>query len=137
MSRNGKTWGVPYSYYQWGVYYRKDIYDKLGLSEPKTWNELLSNCDALKGVGVTPFTIGTKYLWTAAGVFDYLNLRTNGYDVHNALTDGKLNIPMTVFEQHSLIGRRCLTVVHLLKIMPLWIGKVALLPLPMVMRRCT
>jgi len=90
MSRNGKTWGVPYSYYQWGVYYRKDIYDKLGLSEPKTWDELLSNCDALKGVGVTPFTIGTKYLWTAAGVFDYLNLRTNGYDVHNALTDGKI-----------------------------------------------
>ena len=90
MSRNGKIWGVPYSYYQWGIYYRKDIYDKLGLSEPKTWDELLSNCDALKGVGVTPFTIGTKYLWTAAGVFDYLNLRTNGYDVHNALTDGKI-----------------------------------------------
>jgi multiple sugar transport system substrate-binding protein len=90
MTRNGKIWGVPYSYYQWGIYYRKDIYDKLGLSEPKTWNELLSNCDALKGVGVTPFTIGTKYLWTAAGVFDYLNLRTNGYDVHNALTAGEI-----------------------------------------------
>ena len=55
MTRNGKIWGVPYSYYQWGIYYRKDIYDKLGLSEPKTWNELLSNCDSLKGVGVTPF----------------------------------------------------------------------------------
>ena len=90
MSRNGKIWGVPYSYYQWGIYYRKDIYDKLGISEPKTWSELLSNCDALKGVGVTPFTIGTKYLWTAAGVFDYLNLRTNGYDVHNGLTAGKI-----------------------------------------------
>jgi multiple sugar transport system substrate-binding protein len=90
MTRNGKIWGVPYTYYQWGIYYRKDIYDKLGLSEPKTWNELLSNCDALKGVGVTPFTIGTKYLWTAAGVFDYLNLRTNGYDVHNALTAGEI-----------------------------------------------
>lgn len=90
MSRNGKIWGVPYSYYQWGVYYRADIYDKLGLSEPKTWSELLSNCDALKEAGVTPFTIGTKYLWTAAGVFDYLNLRTNGYDVHNALTAGEI-----------------------------------------------
>lgn len=90
MTRNGKIWGVPYSYYQWGIYYRKDIYDKLGLSEPKTWNELLSNCDSLKGVGVTPFTIGTRYLWTAAGVFDYLNLRTNGYDVHNGLTAGKI-----------------------------------------------
>ena len=37
----------------------------------------------LKEAGITPFTIGTKFLWTAAGVFDYLNLRTNGYDVHN------------------------------------------------------
>ena len=40
--------------------------------------------------GVTPFTIGTKFLWTAAGVFDYINLRTNGYDVHNDLTAGKI-----------------------------------------------
>ena len=90
MTRDGKQWGVPYSYYQWGVYYRKDIYDKLGLSEPKTWAEMLSNCDKLKEAGVTPFTIGTKFLWTAAGVFDYLNLRTNGYEVHNDLTGGKI-----------------------------------------------
>ena len=83
MTRNGKIWGVPYSYYQWGIYYRKDIYDTLGLSEPKTWDDLLANCDKMKSNGVTPFTIGTKYLWTAAGVFDYLNLRTNGYDGPN------------------------------------------------------
>ena len=44
----------------------------------------------MKENGVTPFTIGTKFLWTAAGVFDYLNLRTNGYDVHNALTAGEI-----------------------------------------------
>ena len=36
MTRDDKQWGVPYSYYQWGVYYRKDIYDKLELSEPST-----------------------------------------------------------------------------------------------------
>ena len=90
MSRDGKQWGVPYSYYQWGVYYRADIYAKLELSEPKTWEELLGNCDVLKEAGVTPFTIGTQYLWTAAGVFDYLNLRTNGYEVHNDLTAGKI-----------------------------------------------
>jgi multiple sugar transport system substrate-binding protein len=40
---------------------------------------------------VTPITIGTKYLWTAAGVFDYLNLRTNGYDFHMALTKGEVS----------------------------------------------
>ena len=90
MTRDGKQWGVPYSYYQWGVYYRKDIFDKLGLSEPQTWDEMLAACDKMKEAGVTPFTIGTKFLWTAAGVFDYLNLRTNGYDVHNDLTAGKI-----------------------------------------------
>ena len=90
MTRNGKIWGVPYSYYQWGVYYRKDIFDKLGINEPTTWDQMLTSCDKLKDAGVTPFTIGTKYLWTAAGVFDYLNLRTNGYDVHNALTAGDI-----------------------------------------------
>ncbi|MGI9365343.1 MAG: extracellular solute-binding protein [Rhizobiaceae bacterium] len=90
MTRDGKQWGVPYSYYQWGVYYRKDIFDKLSLSEPKTWDDMLGACDKMKEAGVTPFTIGTKFLWTAAGVFDYLNLRTNGYDVHNDLTAGKI-----------------------------------------------
>jgi multiple sugar transport system substrate-binding protein len=90
MSRDGKIWGVPYTYYQWGIYYRKDIFDKLGLSEPQTWDELMSACGAMKEAGVTPFTIGTKFLWTAAGVFDYINLRTNGYDVHNALTAGEI-----------------------------------------------
>ncbi len=90
MSRDGKIWGVPYSYYQWGIYYRKDVFDILKLEEPKTWDELLSACALMKENGVTPFTIGTKFLWTAAGVFDYINLRTNGYDVHNDLTAGKI-----------------------------------------------
>ena len=90
MTRDGKQWGVPYSFYQWGVYFRADIFNQYGLSKPTTWNEMLGACDTLKENGITPFTIGTKYLWTAAGVFDYLNLRTNGYDVHNALTAGEI-----------------------------------------------
>ena len=111
MSRDDKQWGVPYSYYQWGVYYRKDIYDKLGISEPKTWDEMLANCDVMKENGVTPFTIGTKFLWTAAGVFDYLNLRTNGYDVHNQLTAGEIKYSdpriKTTFENWQTMLERC------------------------------
>jgi multiple sugar transport system substrate-binding protein len=87
---NNKQWGIPYSYYQWGIYYRKDIFDKLGLSEPKTWDEFLAVNAKLKANDVTPITIGTKYLWTAAGWFDYLNLRTNGLDFHIDLMDGKI-----------------------------------------------
>lgn len=90
MTMDGKQWGVPYTYYQWGVYYRKDIFDKLGIAEPATWDEFLAASAKLKENGITPITIGTKFLWTAAGVFDYINLRTNGYEVHNQLTAGKI-----------------------------------------------
>ena len=90
MTINDKQWGVPYTYYQWGVYYRKDIFDKLGLSEPKTWDEFLAVNAKLKANDIAPIAIGTKYLWTAAGWFDYLNMRTNGLDFHIDLMDGKI-----------------------------------------------
>ncbi len=90
MTLDGKQYGVPYTYYQWGVYYRKDIYDELGLSEPKTWDEFKANCQAILDSGRKCFTIGTKFLWTAGGWFDYLNMRTNGYDFHAALTNGEV-----------------------------------------------
>jgi multiple sugar transport system substrate-binding protein len=90
MTVNGKQYGVPYTYYQWGVYYRKDIFDQYGISEPKTWDELKAASATLKENNVAPFTIGTKYLWTAAGWFDYINMRTNGLDFHIELMDGKV-----------------------------------------------
>jgi multiple sugar transport system substrate-binding protein len=39
MTQDGRQWGMPYTYYQWGVYYREDIFNELGLSEPATWEE--------------------------------------------------------------------------------------------------
>ena len=48
MTRDGKQWGVPYSYYQWGIYYRADIFKKYKIKAPKTWNQLLTACDTLK-----------------------------------------------------------------------------------------
>jgi multiple sugar transport system substrate-binding protein len=90
MTVNGKQWGIPFAYYQWGVYYRKDLFEKYGISVPKTWDEFVAAGKKLKENGITPVTIGTKFPWTAAGWFDYLNLRTNGYDFHIQLMDGKV-----------------------------------------------
>lgn len=90
MTVDGKKWGVPYTYYQWGIWYRKDIFKELGIEEPKTWDELKAAGAKLREKGIAPMTIGTKFPWTTAGVFDYLNLRTNGFDFHNDLTGGKI-----------------------------------------------
>ncbi len=90
MTRKGKQWGIPYTYYQWGVYYRKDIFDKLGIAEPKSWDQLVAASKKLKDNKITPFAIGTKATWTTGGWFDYLNLRVNGYAFHMDLTAGKV-----------------------------------------------
>ena len=90
MTINEKQWGVPFSYYQWGVYYRKDLFKKFSIKEPKTWKEFLAACEGLKKNGIAPIAIGTKYLWTAAGWFDHLNLRINGLAFHLDLMDGKI-----------------------------------------------
>ncbi len=88
MTIDGKQWGVPYTYYQWGVYYREDIFKELGLSEPTTWDEEKANCAKIVASGRACYTIGTKFLWTAGGWFDYMNMRTNGFDFHMQLLQG-------------------------------------------------
>ena len=90
LTIDDKQYGVPYSYYQWGAYYRKDIFDNLGLGAPATWDEFMAVNKTLKDNGVTPITIGTKFLWTAAGWFDYLNVRVNGLPFHLELTAGEV-----------------------------------------------
>ncbi|MEM9707737.1 MAG: ABC transporter substrate-binding protein [Pseudomonadota bacterium] len=90
MTIDGKQWGVPYTYYQWGVYYRKDIYEELGLAEPANFEEMKANCQAIIDSGRKCYTIGTKFLWTAGGWFDYLNMRTHGFDFHMELAQGEV-----------------------------------------------
>lgn len=90
MTIDGKKWGVPYTYYQWGIYYRKDIFEKMGLKAPENWQELLDVSAKLKEGGIAPFAIGTKQVWPTGGWFDHLNLRINGYDFHMELTSGKV-----------------------------------------------
>lgn len=89
MTADGKQYGVPHSYYQWGLFYRKDLFAQAGVEgAPKTWEELLAACDKLKAAGLEPITIGSKDQWPTAGWFDYINLRTNGLDFHRELTSG-------------------------------------------------
>ena len=90
MTIDGKQWGVPYTYYQWGVYYRKDIYEELGINEPADFDEMVANCEKVIASGRKCYTIGTKWLWTASGWFDYLNMRTHGFDFHMAMARGEV-----------------------------------------------
>lgn len=94
MTIDGKQWGVPYTYYQWGIYFNKDAYASAGVEVPGpegvSWEQFVSNCEKFQAAGIDCLTTGTKALWPGAGIFDYMNLRTNGYEFHMALTSGEV-----------------------------------------------
>lgn len=90
MTIDGKKWGIPYTYYQWGIYFNRDAYKAAGVEEPKNWDEFVANCEKFKAADIDCLTTGTKALWPGAGIFDYMSLRTNGYEWHMDLTAGKI-----------------------------------------------
>jgi len=112
-SYKDKKYFLPTAYYWWAIYYRPSLFQKAGVDKPpETWDELLTTCDKLNAVGITPFTIGARFRWPAAAWFDYLNMRLNGPQFHIDLTD--LKVPYTdpkvkgVFEKwKELIDHKC------------------------------
>jgi multiple sugar transport system substrate-binding protein/raffinose/stachyose/melibiose transport system substrate-binding protein len=86
---DGKQYFLPWTWYWWGMWYRQSIFDEVGLEPPETWDELLAACDTLNEAGYIPITIGTKFRWTAAAWFDYINMRVNGPEFHINLMLGK------------------------------------------------
>jgi multiple sugar transport system substrate-binding protein len=115
---DGKQYGVPYSYYQVGLYFRRDLLERAGVTEaPRTWHELRAACDKLRQSGVDAFAIGSKDLWPTAAWFDYLNLRTNGHAFHMDLMRGLIPYTnervRTVFARwRELLDAGCFTKNH-------------------------
>jgi multiple sugar transport system substrate-binding protein/raffinose/stachyose/melibiose transport system substrate-binding protein len=81
---------VPTSYYHWAVWYRPSMFEEFGIEIPENWDQFLGVVDTLKENGKVPISIGTLAPWTAAGWFDYLNMRVNGPEFHIQLMDGEI-----------------------------------------------
>ena len=57
---------VPMASVIHGFMYNKDIFDKLGLTEPKTEAEFYAALDKIKAAGITALDMGTTDLWESA-----------------------------------------------------------------------
>jgi multiple sugar transport system substrate-binding protein len=88
VSFNKKIFALPLSYYQWGFFYKKSVFQKYQLSEPVTWKDFLKICEVLKSNNVTPLGLATKENWPVSSWFSYLNLRINGLAFHKQLLSG-------------------------------------------------
>ncbi|MFD2334614.1 ABC transporter substrate-binding protein [Cohnella sp. GCM10020058] len=66
LAYEGKLYGAPGSgNIGGGVWYNKDLFDKLGIEPPKTAEEFLAASEKIKADGKTPIALGFKDLWTA------------------------------------------------------------------------
>ncbi|MFM7332813.1 MAG: ABC transporter substrate-binding protein, partial [Tabrizicola sp.] len=92
---DGKQYAIPYTYYQWGIYYNRDAYKAAGVDVPGaegvSWDQFLANCEKFKAAGIDCVTTGSSALWPVAGIFDYVSMRTNGYQFHSDLAAGKIS----------------------------------------------
>ena len=48
------TYAVPFSGMGIAYFYNKDLYEKLSLKEPDTWQEFMANCEVIKGEKINP-----------------------------------------------------------------------------------
>jgi multiple sugar transport system substrate-binding protein len=117
VTDRGRQYGVPYTSYQIGLYYRRDILQGAGIDAPRTWDDLLAACEKLAARGLEPIAIGTRDLWPAAAWFDYLDLRINGLAFHMALMDGRVaytdaRVRAVLAAWRELLARDCFSANH-------------------------
>jgi raffinose/stachyose/melibiose transport system substrate-binding protein len=85
IKRNGKVYGVPVSTHGMTFWYRVDLWNKLGLSVPKTYAEVEKLCETAKAAGIYPLSLAGKYGWQVMRLVDYLLEVSCGPELHNQL----------------------------------------------------
>jgi len=83
-------WGVPLIKYGVGFFYNTELFAKAQIQPPTTWDELLSDIDALKAAGITPWALGGKDSWRSEHLFTNVFYKQSGIDKAKGLSDGTL-----------------------------------------------
>jgi raffinose/stachyose/melibiose transport system substrate-binding protein len=93
----GRIYGIPFFPTVNTVWYNKKMFAQYGLTPPKTWSELLTVCEKLKGQGIIPFTVGGKDAWTILHAFMYMADRTAGAKLYQEAKTGKARFDNPAF----------------------------------------
>lgn len=88
VSEGERIYAVPYSYYAWGFYFNANIFNRLGLRPPATWEEFKTLCAQLKSQGITPLVQVNANDWETLGWIDFLSLYLGGSQMRDALVSG-------------------------------------------------
>lgn len=98
VENDGETYVLPINIMPNAFYYRTDVFEEYGLSEPQTWDEFLTVLETLKSNGQTPIALGSGRGWEPLFWFDYFILRVAGPEFREGLMWGteSYNDPLVV-----------------------------------------
>jgi multiple sugar transport system substrate-binding protein len=85
---NGKIYGIPDLVAYWVVFYNKKVFDKYGLTPPKTWADLEKTAATLKQNNVTPFGATVDGRWPSFIWFEEFLVRQDP-DLYGKLMNGQ------------------------------------------------
>ena len=80
VSYNGVAYAVPFAVQTVHVYYNKDIYKKLGLQVPQTWDEFIKNLKTIKSAGYIPLFVSGREAWTLPLIVEAIGATWLGND---------------------------------------------------------
>jgi raffinose/stachyose/melibiose transport system substrate-binding protein len=83
--RNGKLYGVPIWVKPMTIFYKKSLFDKYGIPEPKTFDDLEKAFQTLKSNGIIPIAVGGKFSWMTMRTTDFLVEHFAGPEMHDQL----------------------------------------------------
>lgn len=83
------TYAVPFASQTMLVIYNKDIFDKNGLKEPETYDDLVKASEKLKAAGIMPFGNGTATAWQNEVMVGGIASTLMGRAFYNDLMAGK------------------------------------------------
>ncbi|WP_313057366.1 extracellular solute-binding protein [Agrobacterium cavarae] len=88
--RSDKTlYAVPAASQTMLVIYNTEIFEKNGITEPKSWDEFIAACEKLKAAGVMPFANGTATGWQNETIVSALTSSIMGKAFYADLMAGK------------------------------------------------
>ncbi|OPA76066.1 ABC transporter substrate-binding protein [Paenibacillus selenitireducens] len=88
---DGKVYGLPESGFIEGFFYNKKLFEDAGVQVPKTWDEFLAVCEALKAKGITPIALGAGAGdgWAANMLLNSLFVGLGGPEIQEGFATGK------------------------------------------------
>ncbi len=70
---NGRKMALPYEHRVWITYYRKDIFDRVGLLPPKSWDDLCKAAPKLIAANISPYGMGFSKADNASILAEFFN----------------------------------------------------------------